>query len=211
MIKKKRPETMIERVERAHHMYDNGPKPKHYGDDSIVDMEKGNSMTGLQKKTPVVVKAKEGPFESALTKVQRPKPFKNEDPSSYPMNQKKSMGQWEAVLEEAKNPKNRDERISARQTRNIIREKYKDKTQRKYLGDDELKLIGKHPSQLYTSQPIDIPSVKIKIPPVQPQEPERPINEIIRERAEVRRQRDIADIENKFGRGGLVNIAKRLI
>ena len=174
-------------------------------------MEKWNSMTGLQKKTPVVVKAKEGPFESALTKIQRPKPFKNEDPSSYPMNQKKSMGQWEAVLEEAKNPKNRDERISARQTRNIIREKYKDKTQRKYLGDDELKLIGKHPSQLYTSQPIDIPSVKIKIPPVQPKEPERPINEIIRERAEVRRQRDIADIENKFGRGGLVNIAKRLI
>ena len=54
-------------------------------------------------------------------------------------------------------------------------------------------------------------SLKIKIPPVQPQEPERPINEIIRERAEVRRQRDIADIENKFGRGGLVNIAKRLI
>ena len=40
MIKKKRPETMIERVERAHHMYDNGPKPKHYEDKSIVDMEK---------------------------------------------------------------------------------------------------------------------------------------------------------------------------
>ena len=39
MIKKKRPETMIERIERAHHMYDNGPKPKHYGDKSIVDME----------------------------------------------------------------------------------------------------------------------------------------------------------------------------
>ena len=49
MIKKKRPETMIERVERAHHMYDNGPKPKHYEDKSIVDMEKWNSMTGLQK------------------------------------------------------------------------------------------------------------------------------------------------------------------
>ena len=42
MIKKKRPETMIERVERAHHMYDNGPKPKHYEDKSIVDREKWN-------------------------------------------------------------------------------------------------------------------------------------------------------------------------
>ena len=97
MIKKKRPETMIERIERAHHMYDNGPKPKHYGDKSIVDMEEWNSMNGLQKKTPVVTK--EGPFESALTKIQRPKPFKSEDPSTYPMNQKKSMSQWEAVLE----------------------------------------------------------------------------------------------------------------
>ena len=33
---------MIERVERAHHMYDNGPKPKHYGDDSIVDVNELN-------------------------------------------------------------------------------------------------------------------------------------------------------------------------
>ena len=70
MIKKKRPETMIERIERAHHMYDNGPKPKHYGDKSIVDMEEWNSMNGLQKKTPVVTK--EGPFESALTKYKDP-------------------------------------------------------------------------------------------------------------------------------------------
>ncbi len=188
MIKKKRPETMIERIERAHHMYDNGPKPKHYGDKSIVDMEEWNSMNGLQKKTPVVTK--EGPFESALTKIQRPKPFKSEDPSSYPMNQKKSMSQWEAVLEQAKNPKSKEDRISARQTRNIIREKYKDKTQRKYLGDDELKVVQHE---------------------VKPKAPERPLNDVIAENAELRRQRDIADMERKFGRGGLVDVAKRYI
>ena len=50
---------MIERIERAHHMYDNGPKPKHYGDKSIVDMEEWNSMNGLQKKTPVVTEGYE--------------------------------------------------------------------------------------------------------------------------------------------------------
>ena len=62
MIKKKRPETMIERVEE-HHMYDNGPKPKHYEDKSIVDMEM-EFYDWPTKETPVVVKAKEGPFES---------------------------------------------------------------------------------------------------------------------------------------------------
>jgi hypothetical protein len=128
------------------------------------------------------------------------------------MNQKKSMSQWEAVLDQAKNPKSREDRISARQTRNILREKYKDKTQRKYLGDDELKLIGKHPSQLYSSQPIYIPVVKPVVQhEVKPKAPERPLNDIIAENAELRRQRDIADMERKFGRGGLVDVAKRYI
>ena len=30
------------------------PKPKHFDDKSIVDMEKWNKMTGLEKKTPVI-------------------------------------------------------------------------------------------------------------------------------------------------------------
>ena len=98
---------MIERIERAHHMYDNGPKPKHYGDKSIVDMEE---------------------------------------------------------------------------------------------------------SQLYSSQPIDIPVVKPVVQhEVKPKAPERPLNDIIAENAELRRQRDIADMERKFGRGGLVDVAKRYI
>ena len=154
-VKPKRVETTSERIERMHHLYDDGPKPKHFDDKSIVDMEKWNKMTGLEKKTPVIKQPNpldnNGPFSMEVkrqikdgtygpgnkpdndiinqvidyspNKIKRPKQFKNEDPSSYPMNQKKSMGQWEAVLEEAKNPKNRDERISARQTRNIIREK----------------------------------------------------------------------------------------
>ena len=46
-VKPKRSETFNERFERLHHLYDDGPKPKHFDDKSIVDMEKWNSMTPL--------------------------------------------------------------------------------------------------------------------------------------------------------------------
>jgi len=53
---KKREENLTERFERLHHLYDDGPKPDHYDNKSIVDMDKWNSMKGLEKKTPVVNK-----------------------------------------------------------------------------------------------------------------------------------------------------------
>ena len=43
-VKPKRVETLTERAERLTHLYDDAPKPKHYDDKSIVDMEKWNSM-----------------------------------------------------------------------------------------------------------------------------------------------------------------------
>ena len=57
-VKPKRVETMLERTERLTHLYDDAPKPKHYDDKSIVDMEKWNKMTGLEKKTPVIINLK---------------------------------------------------------------------------------------------------------------------------------------------------------
>ena len=39
-VKPKRVETLTERAERLTHLYDDAPKPKHYDDKSIVDMEK---------------------------------------------------------------------------------------------------------------------------------------------------------------------------
>ena len=63
---KKREENLTERFERLHHLHDDGPKPKHFDDKSIVDQEKWRSMSGLEKKTPVM----------------RPKPFKNDDPTT---------------------------------------------------------------------------------------------------------------------------------
>mgnify|MGYP000444991142 CR=1 FL=1 len=65
-VKPKKVETVLQRIERLTHLYDDGPKPKHFDDKSIVDMEEWNKMNGLEKKTPVIMKPK----------INRPKPFK---------------------------------------------------------------------------------------------------------------------------------------
>jgi len=170
---KKRVETMNERIERMHHMYDNGPKPKHYDDKSIVDMEKWNSMKGLEKKTPVVQKPTNRSIQDQVidyspNKVQRPKPFNNMDKSTYPSNQKKAMSTWEIMVDQAKKPKDRQDRESAKQTREIIMKNYRNKNMRKYLGDDELKLIGKHKSQQNYPE-VTIPKVDINYKPYVPE------------------------------------------
>ena len=72
-VKPKRVETTSERIERMHHLYDDGPKPKHFDDKSIVDMEKWNSMKGLEKKTPVINKPKV---------IKQPNPLDNNGPFS---------------------------------------------------------------------------------------------------------------------------------
>ena len=38
-MKKFRPETTLERIQRMHHIYDNGPKPKHFDDPKVIDQE----------------------------------------------------------------------------------------------------------------------------------------------------------------------------
>ena len=187
----KRSETYSERFERLHHLYDDGPKPDHYDNKSIVDMDKWNSMKGLEKKTPVVnktsiaeqqmikvarqpdsrgtfkklVKEDEDNYQKSL-KVQRPKPFRNEDPSTYPMNQKKVLNNWEAMLEVAKNPKTAEDRKTANEYKRMIHKDYYNPKRRGYLGDEELKFVGKHPSQLKKNYPeVKIPQVNINYKP----------------------------------------------
>ena len=191
-VKTKRVETMSERIERLQYVYDDiGPKPKHYGDESIVDMEKWNSMNGLEKKTPVVnkpsiaeqqmikvsrqpdsrgtfkklVKQDEDDYQKSL-KAKRPKPFKNEDPSTYPMNQKKVMNDWEVMLASSKNPKTKEDRKTANEFKRMINKDYYNPTRRKYLSEEDLKFVGKHPSQLKKDYPeVKIPTVDLNYKP----------------------------------------------
>ena len=201
---KKREENLTERFERLHHTYDDGPKPKHYDDKSIVDQDKWRSMSGLEKKTPVVKKTPNNIAEYLTNKGNRPKPFKNDDPFTYPMNQKKTLNTWEAMIEIAKNPKDRDDRLQAGEIRKTILKNYRDPVMREHLGDDELKLIGKHKSQL-------VPKVTTKlayvapIPPT-PKEPEAPIEEQIKKFADAEKQKRISNLRNTVGTGGIAEV-----
>ena len=213
-VKPKRVETTSERIERLHHLYDDGPKPKHFDDKSIVDMEKWNSMKGLEKKTPVINKPKvikqpnpldnDGYFSREVkrqikdgtygpgnkkdivnqvidyspNKIQRPKQFKNEDPSTYPMNQKKTLNTWETMLEIAKNPKTKEDREIANGYKRMINKDYYNPKMRGLLGDDELKFVGKHPSQRVKQPEIKIPTVDLNYKPYVPEPSGPSFNEI---------------------------------
>ena len=207
-VKPKRVETTSERIERLHHLYDDGPKPKHFDDKSIVDMEKWNSMKGLEKKTPVIKQPnpldndgyfsrevkrqiKDGTYgpgnkkdiinqviDYSPNKIKRPKQFKNEDPSTYPMNQKKTLNTWETMLEIAKNPKTKEDREIANGYKRMINKDYYNPKMRGLLGDDELKFVGKHPSQRVKQPEIKIPTVDLNYKPYVPEPSGPSFNEI---------------------------------
>ena len=166
-IGKPRKETMTERIERMTYEYsgDEIPKdkrPKHMNNPLIVSDEDWGK---------------------------RPKPFKNEDPSTYPMNQKKQLSTWEIMVQLAKEPKDQYDRESASSVKKTIWENYNKPNMRQYLGDDELKLIGKHKSQTAkkiledVKKTIEIPSIDINYKPYVPTPPQRDAMEVIEERS----------------------------
>ena len=102
----------------------------------------------------------------------RPKPFKNDDPSTYLVNQKKTLNSFEVILESAKNPRTKEDRKTANEFKRMINKDYYNPKTREFLGDDELKFIGKHPSQRVKTE-IKIPTIDINYKPFKP-EPELP-------------------------------------
>ena len=88
---------------------------------------------------------------------QRPGRIIPEDKNTYLSNPKVRLisDLWEQSLDIAKNPKTKEERLDARDTRLKIMKDYNNLKTRKYIGSDELKLIGKHKSQLPQPKPIE--------------------------------------------------------
>jgi len=170
---KKRPEDLQERFERLHHLHDDGPKPKHFDDKSIIDQEEWRGMTPLQKKTPII---------------ERPKPFNNMDKSTYPSNQKKQMNTWQVMMELAKKPKDKDDLRLAKEMRQTISKYYNDPKVRNTLGDDELKLIGKHKSQIKPIVSKPIPKLDPNYKPFRP-EPTKSLEEYMAEKQKERKSR----------------------
>ena len=89
--------------------------------------------------------------------IKPPKPFNQFDKRTYPSNQRSEIGLWDHLVEDAKKNPNDP---NSKDTRKMIMRDYNNKTMRKYLSDKELKLIGKHKSQL-PKQEIKIPTISI--------------------------------------------------
>ena len=134
---------------------------------------------------------------------QRPRPFVNQDSSTFPSDrdQRQRMSTWDMLMESSKtNPKER------RELKNIIWDDYK-KNGPKYMGDDELKMIGKHPEQIKkqyeeTKLPVFEPPSKAVVR----QEPEIPLEEQIKIRADARLAREQREYDKTYGTGGIVRI-----
>ena len=92
------------------------------------------------KKLPIVSPEDEGQYVGL-----RPKPF--DGYNNLGPDQLKKSFQWEKNLNITKNPKDKYQREIAKQTRQEIKRIYDKPKIRKYLGDDELRLVGKHPDQ----------------------------------------------------------------
>ena len=131
-MKKFRPETTLERIQRMHHIYDNGPKPKHFDDPKVIDQE------NLAKK---------------------PKPFNNNDSSSYPSNrdQKQRLSSWDLIFDTTIKSGTKEEKNEMRE---YLKEKAKDPTTKSYLNKKELNFIS-------TPKPVvNIPLPKIDFSPI---------------------------------------------
>jgi len=143
-------------------------------------------MSDFKKKKPT--KRKEEPLLQNLQILnrnvakKRPGPMDLQDASTYISNPevRRDFDLWEQYLEQAKNPKTKEQRIEAKDTRRRLYETFNKPEQRKTMGDDELKLIGKHKDQLNKYK---IPKyvAPVYIEPIQRNTPEINLNDVIRD------------------------------
>jgi len=114
-----------------------------------------------------------------------PQPFNGY--SNLSDDQKQQSVSWENHLSDARNAKTPEEREEALDTKKMIMREYNNPQTRKNLPDDELKLIGKHKSQLNRSvvTPVTthyalLPGVKTEVRKIIPRQSEMTLKEHMR-------------------------------
>ena len=161
---KVRQETSLERIERINYEFGDATlkKPAHMNNNNIVTFENWG---------------------------QRPKPFNHQERDTYPSDkdQQQKMNTWDMLVESAKmDPKDEN----SKDTKRMLMKQYYNKKGlgREYMNDSELKLIGKHKSQLEKPKPIiDVSSFGPLIKPHRPSpEPEVNIYEVIEENSRMK-------------------------
>ena len=70
------------------------------------------------------------------------KSFRNDDPNSYPVNQKEILSAWEVVLKSARNDIKKGDYSGISKVKKILNDDYK-KSGGEWMDDEEKKLIGK--------------------------------------------------------------------
>ena len=125
---KVRAEDFNERLERMIYQYEGTiPKPKHYDNPNVIDAE------NLGKK---------------------PKPFNNNDPSTYPSDrdQKQRLSSWDIILDQTiKSGTSREKK----EMRKYLKDKYKDPIQRKLFTEKEKRFISEYKAPEVTIPKVD--------------------------------------------------------
>ena len=128
-----RKENLDERIQRMVYQYDGKPNdkpPLHYNNPNIIDEENYGK---------------------------RPKPFNNNDPSSYPSDrdQRQRISSWDFILDTTIKSGTAREK---KEMRKYLRDKYKDPNQRKYFSEKEKRFIS-----AYKPPEVTIPKVDTTI------------------------------------------------
>ena len=128
-----RKENLDERIQRMVYQYDGKPNdkpPLHYNNPNIIDEENCGK---------------------------RPKPFNNNDPSSYPSDrdQRQRISSWDLILDTTIKSGTAREK---KEMRKYLRDKYKDPNQRKYFSEKEKRFIS-----AYKPPEVTIPKVDTTI------------------------------------------------
>jgi hypothetical protein len=75
------------------------------------------------------------------------KPFKNDDPNTYPVNQKETLSAWDVVLKSARNDIKKGDYSGISKVKKILNDDYK-KSGGEWMNDEEKKLIGRFKSKI---------------------------------------------------------------
>ena len=87
------------------------------------------------------------------------KPYRNDDPSTYPTNQKDNMSMWDMMKESARMDARKGDHTGMRQIKKTLHDDYK-KSGGKWMSDEEKKMIGKHT----LPEPINLTKINAKTP-----------------------------------------------
>ena len=133
---------------------------------------------------------------------QPPREFSNSDPLSFPSDrdQKQRLDTWQLMVATAKTPAEKKE------IRDVLRRDYKN-TKGKNMSSKELRMIGKHPDQIkaLTPQVVTPTPTPYVAAPITPQ---IPIEEVIKQRADLKLQLQQQDHDMQYGRGGLAHLLR---